>query len=150
MRGQFRGGHVVLERALAYWVHRFYEATRRAMYRAFHEHGFEITPEQWLTLVRLFEEDGRTQGELALAIHRDAPTTSRIVDSMARAGLVTRVASAEDGRTRRVKLTEKGKKAQSVLVPVVKKLVGEFEDGISESDLETTRRTLQTIAERLG
>lgn len=139
----------MIERALAYWVHRFYEATRRSMYRAFHEHGFEITPEQWLTLVRLFEEDGRTQGDLAHAIHRDAPTTSRIVDSMVRAGLVTRVASPEDGRTRLVKLTAKGRKAQVVLVPVVQELVEAFERGIGESDLEITRRTLQSIVERL-
>lgn len=149
MKDQFRGDGIVLEAALAFWVNRFYEGTRRAMYRAFRARGFELTPEQWMVLVRLWEKDGRSQRDLAEAIARDAPTTSRIASAMEAHGLVARGIDPEDGRTRVVTLTRKGRDARATLVPVVKKLVAEFERGIPAADLETTRRTLKAMAERL-
>ncbi|CAN5799230.1 MarR family transcriptional regulator [soil metagenome] len=150
MKDQFGRDGIVLENALAFWVNRFYEGTRRAMYRAFRARGFELTPEQWMVLVRLWDRDRRTQADLAESITRDAPTTSRIVSSMEKGGLVTRELSDDDGRTRLIALTRKGREAKATLVPVVKKLVDAFEDGISESDLATTRRTLRKMAARLA
>jgi MarR family transcriptional regulator, organic hydroperoxide resistance regulator len=149
MRDQFDKDDIVLENALAFWVNRFYETTRRAMYRAFREHGHELTPEQWMVLVRLWERDGRTQSELASVCHRDAPTMSRIVDSMSKGGLVARAVEDGDARTRLVVLTPKGREAKKTLVPVVRKLVAELERDIPERELEITRRTLRRIAERL-
>ena len=149
MRDQFGKEGIVLENALAFWVSRFYETTRRAMYRAFREHAYELTPEQWMVLVRLWERDGRTQTDLASACHRDAPTMSRIIDSMSKSGLVARAVEDQDARTRLVVLTPKGREAKQTLVPVVRKLVSELEKDIPERDLEITRRTLRRIAERL-
>ena len=149
MRGQFRGDDIVLENALAFWVNRFYEVSRRAMYRAFRAHGLDVTPEQWLVLVRLWQRDDRGQRELAEAIERDAATTSRIVDAMTRAGLVGRAPDPADARGKRVRLTAKARKLQAVLVPVVKSLVTAMEAGVSERDLDVTRRTLQRLAANL-
>ena len=149
MRDQFARDGIVLENALAFWVNRFYETTRRAMYRAFREHDFELTPEQWMVLVRLWERDGRTQTDLAAACHRAAPTMSRIIDSMSKSGLVARAVEESDARTRLIVLTPKGREAKQTLVPVVRKLVAELEKDIPERDLEITRRTLRRIAERL-
>ncbi|MFT3769896.1 MAG: MarR family transcriptional regulator [Minicystis sp.] len=148
MRDQFDGDGIILENALAFWANRFYEVGRRAMYRAFAAHGVELTPEQWIVLVRLWERDGRTQSDLAAATHRDAPTISRILDAMARGGLVARAVDPNDGRTRLAVLTPKGRALQKTLVPVVRELVARFEEGIPEKDLEITRRTLKRIVER--
>jgi len=149
VRDQFRDDGIVLDNALAFWVNRFYQATRREMYRAFAEHGFEVTPEQWQVLVRLWERDGRTQSELCDATTRDAPTMSRILDSMARHGLVSRAANPDDARTRLIVLTPKAREAKKVLVPVVRALVARLEDGVSERDLEITRKTLRRLVENM-
>jgi DNA-binding MarR family transcriptional regulator len=149
MRDQFREDHIVLENALAFWVNRFYEASRRAMYRAFAAHGVDLTPEQWIVLVRLWERDGRSQRDLAAATRRDAPTMSRILDSMTKSGLVARAVDPSDGRTRLAVLTPRGRDLQQTLVPVVRELVARFEEGVPERDLEITRRTLRRLAERL-
>ena len=149
MRDQFDKDGIILENALAFWVNRFYETTRRAMYRAFREQGYELTPEQWIVLVRLWERDGRTQSDLAAACHRDAPTMSRILDSMSKAGLVARAVDETDARTRLIVLTPKGREAKKTLLPLVRKLVAELEGDIPERDLEITRRTLRRIVERL-
>lgn len=147
MRDQFRDDGIVLDNALAYWVHRFYEAARREMYRTFSRHGYDLTPEMWAVLVRLWERDGRTQRELADATHRDAPTMSRIVDALGRRGLISRASDPDDARARLIVLTPRGREARRTLVPVVKALVARFEDGISDQDLEVTRRTLRRLAE---
>jgi MarR family transcriptional regulator, organic hydroperoxide resistance regulator len=149
VRDQFKDGGIVLENALAYWVARFYEAARREMYRAFREHGFEVTPEQWMVLVRLWEQDAQTQSELCAITHRDAPTMSRILASMRSRGLVRTATDEEDKRTRRVSLTPKARAARRTLVPVVESLVARFESQVTERDLETTRRTLRTLVTAL-
>ena len=82
MLDQFKKGGIVLENALAYWVNRYSQSARREMYRVFTEKGFDLTPEQWMVLVRLWEKDARSQGELCDATTRDPSTMSRIVDSM--------------------------------------------------------------------
>jgi DNA-binding MarR family transcriptional regulator len=150
VRDQFRDDGIVLDNALAFWVNRFYQLTRRQMYRAFSAHGFELTPEQWQVLVRLWERDGRTQSDLCDGTTRDAPTMSRILDSMQKSGLVTRAFDPDDGRTRLVVLTPKGRAAKAKLVPIVKELVAKLEEGIPERDLETTRRTLRRLVENVG
>jgi DNA-binding MarR family transcriptional regulator len=113
----------------------------------FQQHGFELTPEQWQVLVRLWERDGRTQSELCEATTRDAPTMSRILDTMRRGGLVARAVDPGDRRTRLVVLTPRGREARAILVPVVREMVARFEAGISEHDLEITRRTLRRLSE---
>lgn len=150
MRDQFRGEAIVLENALAFWVNRFHQTSRRELYRAFAAAGHDLTPEQWMVLVRLWEKDGRTQSELCEATTRDAPTMSRIVDTMARRGLLRRAIDPADARTRIVVLTDEGRSASRVLVPIVRELVARIELGISEKDLEITRRTLRRMAENLG
>lgn len=150
MRDQFRDDGIVLDNALAYWVHRFYEAARREMYRAFRQYGFDLTPEMWSVLVRLWEKDGRAQRDLAEATSRDAPTMSRILDALSRRGLISRASDPGDGRTRLVVLTPRGREARRTLVPVVKALVARLERSIPERDLEITRRTLRRLAENAG
>lgn len=149
MRGQFQGGKVDLDKALPFVVNAFYQRLRTVTYRAFAEHGLELTPEQWIVLVRLWQQDGRTQSELCESTLRDKPTMSRIVDTMQKSGLVERVASETDARARLVMLTRKGKALQPKLVPLAKEIVERFEAGISEHDLAVTHRTLARMLANL-
>jgi MarR family transcriptional regulator, organic hydroperoxide resistance regulator len=142
---QFTADGVVLEEALAYWVHRVYQATRNESFRAFRDAGEEITPEQWVVLARLWQEDGRTQTELGESTWRDRPTMSRILDGMEKRGLLVRRASAEDGRAWRVHLTPRGKALEARLVPVARRIVEQSLRGVSKADLATTRATLQKV-----
>lgn len=149
MRDQFTSDGIVLDNALAFWVHRVYQALRVRTLHEFRAHGEEITPEQWIVLVRLWEQDGRSQSELGAAIHRDRPTTSRLVDGMERRGLLARRADAAHGRIQRVHLTARGKRLRTKLIPVARDLVARLVAGVSESDLEITRRTLQRLFDNL-
>jgi DNA-binding MarR family transcriptional regulator len=111
--------------------------------------GLELTPEQWIVLVQLWNQDGQSQSALSELTLRDRPTMSRIIDTMEKSGLVERLQDAQDARTRRVKLTRQGKALQPKLVPIARGLVARLEQGIPERDLETTHRTLAKMLENL-
>jgi DNA-binding MarR family transcriptional regulator len=150
MKDQFVGeAGVVLEKALAYWIHRVYQASRNEMFRRFREEGEEITPEQWIVLVRLWEEDGRTQTDLGASTYRDRPTMSRILDGMERAGLVERRGDPKSARVWRIHLTARGKTLRKKLVPIARDLVARTQHGIPDRDLVTTRETLSRMFENL-
>jgi DNA-binding MarR family transcriptional regulator len=149
MRGQFEGNRVVLEKALPFLIHACYQQLRSLTYKEFLGHGLELTPEQWVVLVRLWEKDGQSQSALSESTLRDRPTMSRILDTMEKSELVERCVDPKDARSRLVKLTRTGKSLQPKLVPVAKKLVQRLEQGISERDLETTHRTLARMLENL-
>jgi MarR family transcriptional regulator, organic hydroperoxide resistance regulator len=149
MRDQFRDGRVVVDNAIGFWIHRVYQASRNEMFRSFRAHGEEITPEQWAVLIRLWEADGPTQGELSEATFRDAPTMSRIVAGMEARGLLERRADPTDGRVRRVHLTREGRGLRKKLVPLVEEIVGRMVEGIDEGALLTTRSALRRMFENL-
>jgi MarR family transcriptional regulator, organic hydroperoxide resistance regulator len=145
MRDQFQGDGIVLDNAIGFWVHRVYQAARNEMYRAFREHGLEITPEQWTILLALWERDGRSQSELCEATFRDAPTMSRMIDSLVRQGLVVRRNDAADARAKLVWLTDAGRAIKKKLVPAARSLVERMTAGIPEQDMQTTREALRRM-----
>lgn len=149
MRGQFNGDQVQLDKALPFLIHACYQQIRSITYKEFLGHGLELTPEQWIVLVQLWEKDGQSQSALSERTLRDRPTMSRILDTMEKSGLVERFVDAQDARSRLVKLTRTGKGLQAKLVPVAKKLVARLEHGIAERELETTHRTLARMLENL-
>lgn len=150
MRDQFDGDQIVLENALPFLVHGIAQRIRTVTYQAFNQHGLELTPEQWIVLVRLWQRDGRTVSELSESTLRDRPTMSRILDSMEASGLVTRAVDSKDARSRIVTLTREGKGLKKKLVPIAKDLVARLEAGVTEADLRVTRQTLRRLFENLA
>jgi DNA-binding MarR family transcriptional regulator len=146
---QFSGDGIVLDNALAFWMYRAHQALRNESYREFRERGIELTPEQWMILVRLWEREGRSQNDLCDSTFRDRPTMSRILDGMERRGFVVRRADPNDKRSRLVYLTPSALGLKKQLVPVVRKIVTRALHGVSRHELETTRQTLRRIFENL-
>src|SRR6185369_927396 len=104
-------------------IHACYQQIRSATYKEFLEQGLELTPEQWIVLVQLWQQDGQSQSALSELTLRDRPTMSRILDTMEKSRLVERVVDEQDARSRRVKLTRRGRALREKLVPVAKQLV---------------------------
>lgn len=142
-------GGIILEEALGFWVARVYLAARAELYRRFKAHGVEITPEQWMVLVRLWQSEGLTQTDLAERTFRDLPTMSRIVGTMERSGLVTRKRDPEDARARLVYLTARGRSLRQSLVGEARRMVDWMLEGIPETDVAKTRKTLQHVLANL-
>jgi MarR family transcriptional regulator, organic hydroperoxide resistance regulator len=146
---QFEGDRVNVDKAIGFWLNRVYQRSRTEMFRLFAEQGEDVTPEQWMVLIRLWEREGLAQAELSDLTLRDAPTMSRIVRGMEERDMVERRRSAEDGRVQLVFLTEHGRALQKKLVPVARGLVERMVRGVAKADLATTRRSLERMFENL-
>ena len=149
MRDQFDGDRIVLDNALTFVLHGTYQRIRSFAYREFAAHGIEITPEQWMVLVRLWQHEPITQADLGELTLRDRPTMTRILDGMAARGWITRGRDPDDARVRLVRLTPEGRALRKKMVPIAKAIVARAEAGIRDADLVTTRETLRRIAANL-
>ncbi len=91
----------------------------RRAYRSLHRRAnaelrreFSATADQFVILSLLVKEDGVSQRELGNRSYSDASTIGQLVRSMERRGWVRRDADPDDGRARRVRLTERGRSLQ--------------------------------------
>ncbi len=97
-----------LDTSLAFRIHRASRLLRQHFLSLASEAGVELTPEQFFVLNKLRRRDGRSQVELADPALGDRPNVTRIVALLQRRELVERRADPQDGRIRRVFLTEAG------------------------------------------
>jgi DNA-binding MarR family transcriptional regulator len=75
---------------------------------------------EWRVLAALSGGDGLTIGELAAEVLAQQPTLTKLVDRMARAGLVARRGDDADGRRTRVSETARGRALVAPLLAAAK------------------------------
>ena len=73
--------------------------------------GGTLQPAQLVLLAELRERDGLTVAELVDALGISQPAVSRSLGALQKAGIVTLTTDSEDGRVRRVSLTNQGRHA---------------------------------------
>ena len=110
---------------------------------------YNIGPEQWFLLFRLYEQDGRSQKDLADQHANDFPNITRLVDALVKKGYVQRRVDAADRRKQRVYLTQPGRDFMESMLSWVVEIRKEVFDGISEAELLQMIQTLQKIEKNL-
>ena len=119
------------------------------LHQTFQAKGYDITPEQWAVLNRLWEEDGLSQVELAERTFKDKPGTTRILNLLERKGIVVRRADESDGRVQRVFLTKTGKELKEKLIPCAQEVLMKSGRNLSKEDLAKFKYTLHQILSNL-
>lgn len=72
-----------------------------------------LTYPQYLVMLLLWEEDGRSVNELGQPLHLDSGTLTPLLKRMEKAGFVTRQRDTKDERVMRIHLTEQGRSLQA-------------------------------------
>lgn len=116
----------------------------------FHEHGIELSREQWLVLKKLNDKDGQTQNDLASITNRSKTSLTRLINTMERKGLVYRVLSIKDKRVNHIHLSDFGKSTFLSSLPVIDKIMDELEENISQKDLAKTIDVLRQIQHNIN
>jgi DNA-binding MarR family transcriptional regulator len=119
------------------------------LHLAFQARGYDITPEQWAVLNRLWEEDGLSQVELAERTFKDKPGTTRILTLLEKKGVVVRRADESDGRVQRVFLTQIGKDLKEKLIPCAQEVLMKSGRNLSKEDVAKFKVTLNQILSNL-
>lgn len=137
-----------IDNAVAYIITNTGRHLKLHLQRSLREHN--IGPEQWFLLFRLYEQDGRSQKELADQHANDFPNITRLVDALVKKGYVQRRVDAADRRKQRVYLTQPGRDFMESMMPWVVDIRKEIFNGIGEAELLQLVQTLQKIEENLN
>jgi DNA-binding MarR family transcriptional regulator len=120
-------------------------AINRAFLRAFANEGIDITTEQWTVLACLWLKDKVTQQTLCRLTLKNKPSITRLIDSLEKRNLVTRVSDHSDRRINLIHLTGAGVALQNKATGIVEKIASKTLDHISEEELNTCRVVLKKI-----
>jgi DNA-binding MarR family transcriptional regulator len=138
-----------LENTLGYLINRCAIMLKNQLTHRFNQAGYEITPEEWAILNRLWEQDGMSQNELAERTIKDKTTITRFLHQMENKGLTVRRSSQTDGRAKNVYLTSKGQQLKPILIQITKGLLNEVATDLSDNDLQITFSTLRKMENSL-
>lgn len=138
-----------LDSSPGYIIHRADMQMKAGLSRVFQANGFDITPEQWGVLSRLWQSEGIHQSELAARTAKDRHNITRILSLLEKNGYVHRVPDIEDKRRQRVYLTPDGHTLQNKLTPLVIGFLQTCFEGLSQKDVHAFRRILNRIANNL-
>lgn len=120
-------------------------AINRKMYRNFKQKGLDITPEQWSVLSFLWKRDGVSQQVLCDATFKDKPSMTRLVDNLAKLGLVERRIAPNDRRSNLIFLSDKGKDIKDTANAAVYETMEYAFAGIDKEGLDLMRKLLKIV-----
>ena len=135
---------------LLFWIHQLAQLSRRELLIRFKEQGLELTPEQWSLLVELWMKDGLSPSELAQRTGRDRPSSSRLIESLKKQGLIKRVYSEDDRRAYNVYLTAAGKQCHQTLLPIYADLLTTTVTGLTQEEQSLLARLLRKMYTNLN
>ncbi|MGZ4551358.1 MAG: MarR family winged helix-turn-helix transcriptional regulator [Blastococcus sp.] len=123
--------------------------TAKALSRAFDETLTAAggSTSTWLVLLALKSGTHRTQGELAEVVGVRQPTLTHHLDTMERAGFVTRVREPGNRRVQRVQLTEAGEALFLRLRRAAGSFDGRLRAGLDDTEVTELRRLLAQLTE---
>lgn len=97
----------------------------------------------------LAEQPGLTHTQVAERLHVSAPTVSKMVRRMEKAGLIETRDDPEDGRVSRVDLTDEGRALFKASIAQLQRLEAEAFKDFSPEELETIERLLRRVRDNL-
>ena len=114
--------------------------------QTFTEKEFELTPDQYVILNLLLENDEiMYQRQLAEIMFKDRANISRIIDIMHRNGLIEKIPDSNGRRIYKLIVTEKGKEIRNRVLSTDKELRAVITENISEEELNSIFHILEKM-----
>lgn len=99
----------------------------------------------WRALAALHQKDGQTIGEIARLAVLDRSSLGRLLDDMAKDGLVEREPLADDRRALVIRLSDAGRRTFETALPLAQRHYRSVLNGVSPQEFETLMRVLRRI-----
>ncbi len=134
-----------LDESLGYIINRTALRLKHELQQAFKTKGYDVTPEQWAILNRLWEQEGLSQVELAERTFKDKPNVTRMLDVLERRNLIFRQKDGNDRRAFQVYLTEEGQKLKDKLIPLATEVLERGLKDLTHEEIESLKNKLDRI-----
>ena len=108
-----------------------------------------VKPAYLGVLMNLWEEDGLQASELGRKAGLEPSSMTGMIDRMEKDDLIIRQSDPIDRRALRIYLTESGKNAQIPVMKVVNEALESVFEGISDEEMETTKKVLRAFIENI-
>jgi MarR family transcriptional regulator for hemolysin len=112
--------------------------------------GTGVSPVQHIALAHLTALGPLSQAELADRLSITPATAVRLVDRMERDGWVVRQSDPNDGRVKRVMMTEKAAEVWESISRAARELLDQAYQGVHPAEIETVKRVLERVRRNLG
>lgn len=96
---------MILNKQVGVFLNLVHNRTKQYITGIFQQHGFNITPEQFLVMDALWDNGVMSQQELADNIMKDKNSIVKLIDGLEKKDLVRRVADKTDRRKNMIELT---------------------------------------------
>lgn len=117
--------------------------------QTFNKLNIEITPEQFLILMALNDNDGIYQRQLANMTFKDRPNINRIVSILERGKYIVSQCSSNGRQIKQLFITDKGKSICNKILPIIFDVWNTTTKGLEENEIEQFINTLQKIEQNL-
>lgn len=132
-------------------VEKLVREVNRLHFTTFHQtlSQFGLGKGQPPILKYLSENDGCKQSEIAQREHVSAATTTVMLQTMEKNGLIQRKSDENDLRIMRVYITEKGRQVQKKCDEAIENMEKEIYEGFTPDEIETFKMLLTKKRDRL-
>ncbi len=122
---------------------------RALLDRKFREKEMDISMEQYVVMVHLWQKDGLKQQELANFAGKDKTTLARGLNLLEKHNWVVRIPDQLDKRIKRIFLTHKGREMEEVILKNVSEMSGEITKGIDPEKIKICKEVLKKMHENM-
>lgn len=96
---------MILNKQVGVFLNFVHNRTKQYISSIFQEHGFDITPEQFLIMDELWNNGVMSQQQIAHRIMKDKNSVVKLIDGLEKKELVKRMANIKDRRENLIELT---------------------------------------------
>ena len=112
--------------------------------------AWNLTYSEYVLLLRLYEEEGRSQEELAAELDLDKAAITRSIQLLEQKNFLRRETDAKDKRRKHLFVTEYARTQQNELQDILGTWVEYLSEGISKSERDIVVQALTKLAVRSG
>ncbi|WP_371367686.1 Transcriptional regulator HosA [Sporomusa rhizae] len=133
----------ILTDAISFLLSRTYSRMKNIFLKKLKKYG--ITPEQWVLLAKISEEEGISPTDLSLVSLRDKPYTTRLIEKLEENGLIFKEESKSDRRSALIYLTKRGAKVKKEIIPIADEINEWLVENMEENEVKVLKNLLHKM-----
>ena len=134
---------MMLIKEIAVYVNILNSRIKKRFFDDLQKNGIDVTPEQYLVLDILWDNQPLSQQKIADMIQKDKNSVTKIIDSLEKKNLVSRIVDKNDRRINIIKLTEEGRNLEKIATDVAIKFMNDVVQGIDKQDLDSYMKVMR-------
>ncbi len=140
---------MLLIKEIAVYVNILNSRIKKGFFDRLQANGINITPEQYLVLDILWDQQSLSQQNIADIIQKDKNSVTKIIDSLEKKELVRRVVDKKDRRINKIELTDDAVALEKKTTEVAISFMNDAVKDIDEQELDSFVNVMRKMKKNL-